>query len=58
MFGDSIEIPLGERSSYPFNDFQLHNQEHDSWSTGFKGICVERKGQNSLHPFQSDIGQI
>jgi hypothetical protein len=56
-FGGFIIIPMGERSSYNFNNLWLLDQEHATLAERFC-ICVDRKGEKALGLFQSDIDQI
>jgi hypothetical protein len=49
-FGGYIKIPLGERSSYIFNDFQLLDQGHIILVEHLS-IFVDRKGEKALDPF-------
>ena len=56
-FGGCIKIPLGERSRYTFNDFWLLEQGHAILEERLC-ICVDKKGEKALDPFQSDMDQI
>jgi hypothetical protein len=48
---------MGERSSYTFKDFWLLNQRQATWGERLC-ICVDKKGEKALNPFQSDMDQI
>ena len=56
-FGGYTKIPLGERSSYTSKDFWLLNQRQATWGERLC-ICVDKKGEKALNPFQSDMDQI
>jgi hypothetical protein len=56
-FSGYIKSVLGERSSYAFNDFWLLDQG-DAILGERLCICVERKGEKALDPFQNDMDQI
>lgn len=48
-FGSYIKIPLGERSSKMFNDFQLLDQGFVILEESLC-ICANRKGEGALDP--------
>lgn len=50
-----FKIPLGERSSYTFNDFQLLDQEHAILGEGLY-ICGDRKGRKDYGPLSEWYG--
>ena len=51
-FSGYIKIPLGERSSYSFNDVWLLGQGYVILG---EMLCIcDREGEKALDPFQSD----